>query len=67
MIQFEVEILNFEQLTNRLLEYEQRFGYSTVEMFRRYLNGEYPHDDTIEGWFDLLFLYLGTDEIKKVL
>ena len=65
---FDVETLDFNLLTDRLLDCERRHGFSTLEMLRRFTNGEYDdsEDENIEEWFDYLYLYLGTEQIRRV-
>ena len=63
-VRLEVETLDFDQLTTRLTEFEKEHGLSSLEMFRRYIHGEFDEDDTTEKWFDLFFLYLGTKEVR---
>ncbi len=60
-----VRDIDFAGLTDLLNEYEKNAGYSTVEMFRRYLQGEYVDDPSIEDWISAYVMYLGTDEIRR--
>lgn len=50
--------LTFEQLSERLREFETRFGFSTIEFYRRYQEGELGDDDEYMLWAGLYHLYL---------
>ena len=55
----------FEELTDRLRAYEQKCGYSTVEFFRRYRDGELGDDDDMMMWADLYHLYLTSLPVRQ--
>jgi hypothetical protein len=50
--------LSFDELSERLRAYEDRYGYSTIEFYRRYANGELGDDDDLMMWAGLYHLYL---------
>ena len=50
--------LTFEELSERLKKFEQRYGYSTIEFYRRFQNGELGDDDDMMLWAGLYHLYL---------
>ena len=62
---FKTETLGFDDLTQKLLEFENKHGSSTVGIFSRYLNGEYSASDEIDEWIDTFILFLGTRNIKR--
>ena len=64
-IRLAVETLSFDQLTDLLIELEYEQELSTLEMFRRYIRSEEQQTEVIERWFDLFFLYLGTQEVRR--
>jgi hypothetical protein len=37
--------VTFDELSARLREYERKYGYSTIEFYRHYENGEMSDDD----------------------
>ena len=43
--------VTFDELSARLREYERQYGYSTIEFYRRYENGEMG--GAISSLFDL--------------
>lgn len=50
--------LTFDELSDRLREYERKYGYSTIEFYRRYEDGELGDDDDLMLWAGLYHLYL---------
>jgi hypothetical protein len=61
-----IRTLTFNDLSQMLLTFETQNGYSTVEMFQRYMNGEFDDIPSIENWFDTFFLYVGTNQIRDL-
>lgn len=57
-IMFKPRRLTFDELSERLKEYEQRYGYSTIEFYRRFQKGELGDDDDLMLWAGLYHLYL---------
>lgn len=61
-----IEMLTFDQLTDRLLELEHRYHFSTLEIVRIYSQGhKIVPEDLGEEWVGLFFLYLGTKEVDR--
>jgi hypothetical protein len=56
-MKFQPKRLTFEDLSERLREYERKYGYSTIEFYRRYQNGELGDDDEMMMWSGLYHLY----------
>ena len=44
---FKPRRLTFDELGERLSVYEHRYGYSTIEFYRRFENGELGDDDDL--------------------
>ena len=42
--------LSFEELSARLREYEENYGHSTIEFYRRFQGGELGDDDDLMTW-----------------
>ncbi len=57
--------MTFEQLSERLREYETRFGFSTIEFYRRYQEGELGDDDEYMLWAGLYHLYLTSLPVRQ--
>jgi hypothetical protein len=55
---FRPQRLSFEELSERLHAYESRHGYSTIEFYRRFQDGELGDDDDLLMWAGLYHLYL---------
>ncbi len=53
-----VQRLTHDELSERLCTSERRYGYSTIEFFRRYRAGSLGDDDDLMMWAGLLHLYL---------
>lgn len=51
------ERLSFDELSERLRAFEQRYGYSTIEFYRRFQAGELGDDDDLMMWAGLYHLY----------
>ena len=57
--------VTFDELSARLREYERQYGYSTIEFYRRYENGELGDDDEVMLWAGLYHLYLTSLPIRQ--
>lgn len=55
----------FEELGNLLVGYEKKFGYSTIEFYRRYRNGELGDDDEFMMWAGIYHLYLTSHPVRQ--
>ena len=57
-MEFKSKRLTFEELSERLREYERKYGYSTIEFYRRFQGGELGDDDDLMMWSGIYHLYL---------
>ncbi len=57
--------VTFEELNQRLRAYEQKYGYSTIEFYRRYRDGELGDDDDMMMWAGLYHLYLTSLPVRQ--
>ena len=64
---FKPQRLTFEDLCERLRAYEQRYGYSTIEFYRRFEEGELGDDDEMMMWAGLYHLYLTSLPIRQLM
>ncbi|MFB0535419.1 MAG: hypothetical protein ACETWR_10595 [Anaerolineae bacterium] len=62
---FEPRRISFEELSEQLQEYERKYGYSTIEFYRRYRAGELGDDDDLMMWAGLYHLYLTSHPIRE--
>ena len=62
---FKPQKMTFEQLSERLREYETRYGFSTIEFYRRYQEGELGDDDDTMLWVGLYHLYLTSLPVRQ--
>jgi hypothetical protein len=62
---FKAQRLSFEELSERLRTYEFKYGYSTIEFYRRYERGELGDDDDLMTWAGLYHLYLTSLPIRQ--
>jgi hypothetical protein len=62
---FKPQRLTFDELSERLRTYERRYGYSTIEFYCRYQNGELGDDDDLMMWAGLYHLYLTSLPIRQ--
>ena len=66
-VRFTLTELTFDQITDSLVSLERELGFSVLELFRRYVNGDLDHDsENVWGeLINLFFLYLGTREVRR--
>ncbi|MFZ1755788.1 MAG: hypothetical protein WBO46_23455 [Caldilineaceae bacterium] len=57
--------ISFDELSERLRVYEQTYGYSTIDFFRRYQAGQLGDDDELMMWAGLYHLYLTSLPIRQ--
>ena len=57
--------LTFDELSERLRTFEQRHGYSTIEFYRRFQNGELGDYDDLMMWAGLYHLYLTSLPVRQ--
>ncbi len=57
--------VSFEELSERLRVYEQKYGYSTIQFYRRYRDGELGDDDDLMMWAGLYHLYLTSLPVRQ--
>jgi len=62
---FKPQRLAFDELSDRLRAYERKYGYSTIEFYRRFENGELGDDDDLMLWAGLYHLYLTSLPIRQ--
>lgn len=62
---FEPKHLSFEQLSEQLRAYEKKFGYSTIEFYRRFQDGELGDDADTMMWAGLYHLYLTSLPVRQ--
>jgi hypothetical protein len=59
--------LTFDELSERLRVYERKYGYSTIEFYRRYHDGELGDDDDLMTWAGVYHLYLTSLPIRQLM
>ncbi len=57
--------VDFLELTRMLEKYERKFGYSTIEFFRRYSEGKLGDDDEYMMWAGVYHLYLTSLPVRQ--
>jgi hypothetical protein len=62
---FKPQRVSFEELSEQLHAYEDKYGYSTIEFYRRYENGELGDDDDLMLWAGLYHLYLTSLPVRQ--
>ena len=62
---FKPEKLSFEELSERLHTFEERYGLSTIEFYRRFHNGEMGDDDDLITWAGTYHLYLTSLPVRQ--
>lgn len=62
---FKPKRLTFDELSERLRVYEDKYGCSTIEFYRRFENGELGDDDDLMMWVGLYHLYLTSLPVRQ--
>ena len=62
---FEPKRLSFEELSERLRAYEKKYGYSTIEFYRRFQAGKLGDGDDFMMWAGLYHLYLTSLPVRQ--
>jgi len=62
---FRPERLTFDELSERLRAYECKYGYSTIEFYRRFQAGEIGDNDDLLMWAGLYYLYLTSLPVRQ--
>jgi hypothetical protein len=62
---FEPQRVTFEELSERLRAYEQKYGYSTIEFYRRFQSGVLGDGDDLMTWAGLYHLYLTSLPVRQ--
>ena len=57
--------MTFDELSERLRTYEQKYGYSTIQFYRRYRDGELGDDDDLMLWAGVYHLYLTSLPVRQ--
>jgi len=57
--------VSFVDLSERLKVYETKYGYSTVDFFRRFQDGQLGDDDDLMMWAGIYHLYLTSLPIRQ--
>lgn len=64
---FEPKHLSFQDLSKRLSDFEEKYGFSTIEFYRRYQNSELGDDDAWLTWAGYYHLYLTSLPIRQLM
>ena len=62
---FKPRRLTFEELIERLRAYEEEYGYSTIEFYRRYERGELGDEEDMMMWAGHYHLYLTSLPVRQ--
>ena len=62
---FKSKRLTFDELVEHLRVYERKYGYSTIEFYRRFQDGELGDNDDLMMWAGLYHLYLTSLPIRQ--
>jgi hypothetical protein len=62
---FRSQRLTFDDLSERLRSYERKYGYSTIEFYRRFQGGELGDDDDLLLRAGLYHLYLTSLPVRQ--
>ena len=57
--------LTFDDLSERLGQYENKYGLSTIEFYPRYREGQMGDEDDVMMWAGLYHLYLTSLPVRQ--
>ena len=57
--------LTFDDLSERLGQYENKYGLSTIEFYHRYREGQMGDADDVMMWAGLYHLYLTSLPVRQ--
>ncbi len=57
--------MTFDELNDRLRDYESKYGYSTIKFYQRYREGELGDDIDLVMWAGLYHLYLTSLPVRQ--
>ena len=57
--------LTFDELSDRLVRYENKYGLSTIEFYHRYCEGQMGDADDVMMWAGLYHLYLTSLPVRQ--
>jgi hypothetical protein len=57
--------LSFDDLIQKLGEYEKKYGFSTIEFYQKFQNGTLGDDQDFFMWAGLYHLYLTSLPIRQ--
>jgi hypothetical protein len=57
--------LTFDDLSERLGQYENKYGLSTIEFYHRYREGRMGDEDDVMMWAGLYHLYLTSLPVRQ--
>jgi len=64
---FSPQRLTFQELSEQLRAYENQHGFSTIEFYRQYQNGELGDDDEWMMWAGIYHLYLTSLPVRQLM
>lgn len=61
-----ISTLEFDEITDRIIELERKHNISSLEVLRLYVTGRLDHsNDELDDWVDILILYLRSMELRR--
>lgn len=64
-VEFDIKEYTFNELCLEITEHEIKQDIDVITVFKWYINGE-EIDENLEDMLDLFLLFLGTNEVKKL-
>jgi hypothetical protein len=62
---FKPKNCSFEEITQKLSEFENKYGYSTIEFYHQFQNGSLGDNNDMMMWAGLYHLYLTSLPIRQ--
>jgi len=60
-----IQQLTFDDLSERLGQYENKYSLSTIEFYHRYSEGQMGDEDDVMMWAGLYHLYLTSLPVRQ--
>ena len=57
--------LDFETVVTRLVNFERENGFSTIEMFKKWLGADWRTQDEMDDWFTMFLFFMHAEEVNQ--
>lgn len=65
-LKLELREATLKEVVEQLVMYEKKHNISTIELYLKYTEGRWKHDDELEDWISWFFLFLGDSGVQRI-